>query len=202
MERRRFIATAGGAAAILLAGCGDATPDDPESESVPANRVETNTDEGVSSPTEGPTTVVDAFVSAATERDVETAKSLLHPSHPFHPRNTDEDEDVAFERLLGSVSAESVDSELVAKNVSVETVSEQINGAKKLLGEDRLKSALDSGQSALVEARVKAESAKPMTLTAVVVSHDGDWLLLWQTCADVTSVESANAELSWERHHG
>lgn len=199
MERRRFITALGTASTVVLAGCigGD---DDPENGA--ANGIDDSIENGAdnssgngtgndATPTEGgpdnggdasgnlgdPQVVVESFLTAAADHDIEAAADLLHPSHPFHPDNLDED--MEFERALGDVTASTVETELVTKDVAVETVVERVAGAEFFFEEAQLADALEEGQSALVEATATGGD-QPLEYLSVVTSHDGEWRILWQ----------------------
>lgn len=203
MERRRFLTALGTAGAATLAGCigggddvangaddetGNGTDDGTDGDTP----TEAGTDNGgdASGDLGDPGAVVESFLTAAAEQDVDAAAALLHPSHPFHPDNLDDE--MEFERSLGDVTATTVDTELLTEDVTVDTVTERVTGAEFFFDEAQLTEVLDDGRSALVEATATG-GERPLEYLSVVASHDGEWRILWQGEATDTTEPTQTA---------
>jgi len=204
MKRRALLTALGTASVASLAGCigddenGDANGDDgtpTDEDGEPANGDDgaangddgTPTDEGTengdgeqpSSDLGDPTAPIEAFVDAAEASDTDAAVALLHPSHPFHPDNLEDDE-WEFELSGSDAPIERLETAVLSEDPAPADVIGRVAGAEFFFEEDALADALNDGPAALVEARMVPETGDPATLLGVVTAHDGEWRLLWQ----------------------
>jgi hypothetical protein len=172
MHRRQYIAAAGTAATIALAGCS-----------------------GGGSDTGSPEAVVEAWINlqdgGASESDIEEAKDLLHSASPLlevieegnTTNTTDED-----------ISIDSVETEVTEENLSESELEEEFQflfgGAPGFEAQiDNETKSTIAEENAVVEATVErsgddvSEDRQETTTNYLVATEDGEWQIISTTAA-------------------
>jgi len=196
MKRRQFITGLGTAGAAALAGCTGGDDDDGtgaengtengNDDPVPA---ESGADDGTGSETGeseqsgelgNPSEAVESFVLAASRDDREMVTALLHPSHPMHPDNIENEEDQRIEFSTDETAVDDVTTELVTGDLTVDLALDRVENAALFFEEEQLATLFEDEQAALVDATVTEEGGKETRYLSIVLTHEGDWQILWQ----------------------
>lgn len=187
MRRRRYVARAAATAAAALAGClGDgndrdgARGADPSVESATEENEtgeETNGERDASDDAGGDhpaLEVLDAYVAAAIEGDLETVATRTHSASPFGPEAIDEigERGLPYE----SVEFESYDRELVDGEFDADDVRD-VPGIESWFDAASLEALLEGEAAALVEASYEPTVGDGGRIAErfVVLTEGGDW---------------------------
>lgn len=187
MKRRQYIATVGTVGAGLLAGCtgNDDTNDgsDPTETPRPNGGDATETPDGSETPDDGgdtedgPLAVLDSYIEAAREEDLDALADAMHSRHPFNPDTLSESEmeNASFE--FGDY--ENYEREIVDREFSTDDI-EQMPGIARLF-EQRdvsLTDVLDGERAALAEVSYETTedgSTVEKTERLTLLTEDGEW---------------------------
>lgn len=204
MNRRSYLVAAGTSVSALLTGCmgedGNDSTDEPEQAATT-----TDADESISTTEQPETTtaeepeqsttaaspdnaaldeqsalsVVDDYIAAASEGDLDALARTMHSVHPFNPENLSEEElaNVDFE----SRPTEAYESELADTEFGTDDVVAELSGSPVFEGEN-VSDLVTGEQATLVEVRYGTDGDAGSTETIeqlIMLTEDGEWRVFW-----------------------
>ncbi len=182
MNRRTYLVTAGAAVPSLLAGCisgstdmtgNDGTETTTDENDSTSSTTTTDTDGSGGDGTGDPTEVIDAYLAAAKNDDLDAMRDIVHSSSPM--QNALAQDKVMFNISEGRTRGE---TEIVTKNGSVADIF-KLKYASVQFDNSDLRNDIGDSDISLVTVELKKSGSDPKTNTWVLVTEGGEWRVFW-----------------------
>lgn len=173
MGRRTYLTAAGAVTTAFLTGClgGFRTSDD---SSGPEENSET--DESNGNTETNPKNVIDAYLTAIGDGDVDAVAEIAHSSSPLNPEQYD---DTEFEYDSDEVGEpDAFDAEILVLDASVEDVVD-VGDASALFDESELEDDIGDEDIRLVDADTDYRESGSDSEIWVLVTEDDAWRVFW-----------------------
>ena len=182
MKRRSYVLALTGSATALCAGC-VSSGDEPEASEEP-DQNSSSEDDGQNTATsdadEHPAlTIVEEYITAATEQDIAAVAKYMHSAHPFNPDNLSDEETQDIE--FSVAPAGEYELERADEAFDIEALRAELSASPWFEDSDgSIAEITDGERTTLVEVVTDggADSAVTETTQLIMLTENGKWRVL------------------------